>query len=260
MPRSADLPSAPAPRSAAAARRVLLVEDDPEIAGMLADVLAENGFATLLVGSGEEMDAVLAREAVDVVLLDVMLPGEDGFSLCRRLRSVSSIPIIMLTARRADVDRIVGLEIGADDYVTKPFNSREVVARIRALLRRTQGGGQGGGGQLQPPEARPRPLSFAGWTLDAAARRLLDPEGVRVALTSVEFDLLAAFCRSPGQVLSREQLIEMIHGGLGGPVERSVDVHVSRIRQKLEADPRDPVLIKTVRLAGYVFTPEVTEP
>ncbi|MEC9435105.1 MAG: response regulator transcription factor [Pseudomonadota bacterium] len=254
MTSAADMPPASAPRPTAAAGRVLLVEDDPEIAGLLAETLGEHGFAAALAGSGEEMDAEMARETPDVVLLDVMLPGEDGFDICRRLRAASSVPIIMLTARRADIDRIVGLEIGADDYVTKPFNSREVVARIRALLRRTQGGGRAPG-----TGARPRPLSFDGWTLDPTARRLLDRDGVRVALTSVEFDLLAAFCRSPGQVLSREQLIEAVHGGLGGPVERSVDVHVSRIRQKLEADPRDPALIRTVRLAGYVFTPEVRE-
>ena len=219
---------------------------------MLAEVLSENGFAASCVTSATQMDAVLDRETVDLVILDIMLPGEDGLSICRRLRAASGIPIIMLTARRADVDRIIGLEIGADDYVTKPFNSRELVARIRALLRRAQDGRKGSG-------TRTLPLEFAGWRIDLTSRQLYDPEGVQVALTSVEFDLLAAFCQSPGQILSREQLIELTHGSTSGPVERSVDVHVSRIRQKIESEPRDPRLIKTVRLAGYVFTPTVRE-
>lgn len=219
---------------------------------MLAEVLTENGFSASCVTSGVQMDAVLEQTSVDLVVLDIMLPGEDGLSICSRLRTTSGIPIIMLTARRADVDRIIGLEIGADDYVTKPFNSRELVARIRALLRRTQGG-------PRISRTHTRPLEFAGWRIDLMSRQLQNPEGVTVALTSVEFDLLAAFCQSPGQVLSREQLIELVHGGASGPIERSVDVHVSRIRQKIEPQPRDPRFIKTVRLAGYVFTPAVKE-
>lgn len=229
---------------------VLLVEDDQEIARLLADVFAENGFAASFAGSATDMDMVLARETIDVIVLDVMLPGEDGLSICRRLRAGSAIPIIMVTARGADIDRIVGLEIGADDYLPKPFNSRELIARIRAVLRRA----------LMPHEVvpgRPHPLEFAGWRIDPAARQLFDPDGTRVALTSVEFDLLLALCRNPGRTLSREQLIELIHGGLSGPIERSIDVHVSRIRQKIEPDPRDPTFIKTVRLGGYIFTPSV---
>lgn len=233
-------------------RHILLVEDDPEISQMVSDVLKENGFDASCVSSAPEMDAVLASEAVDLIVLDIMLPGEDGLSICQRLRSRSGVPIIMLTARRSDIDRIVGLEIGADDYVTKPFNSRELVARIRALLRRA-------GGVPKVAGNRPAPLEFAEWRIDLTSRQLHDPDGVQVALTSVEFDLLAAFCQSPGEVLSREQLIELTHGRTSGPIERSVDVHVSRIRQKIEQDPRAPRLIKTVRLAGYVFTPPVRE-
>jgi two-component system OmpR family response regulator len=236
----------------AARPRILLVEDDPEISRMLIDVLSESGFVAWSVSSGPDMDALLARETVDLVVLDVMLPGEDGFSICRRLRAASAIPIIMVTARGEDIDRIVGLEIGADDYVPKPFNSRELVARIRALLRRVQGG-------HEIARARAKPLTFAGWCIDPTTRQLKDPSGVKVAMTSVEFDLLLAFCRNPGRVLSREQLLELVHGGLAGPVERSIDVHVSRIRQKIEADARDPALIKTVRLGGYLFTPAVEE-
>jgi two-component system OmpR family response regulator len=232
--------------------RILCVEDDAEIARMLTEVLEESGFAPVFVGSAPEMDALLKREDVDLVVLDVMLPGEDGLSICRRLRTSSSIPIIMVTARGEDVDRILGLELGADDYVTKPFNSRELVARIRALLRRAESGSTSA-------RHRPRPLTFAGWRIDPATRELHDPDGVKITLTSVEFDLLLALCRNPGKVLSREQLIELVHGGLAGSVERSIDVHISRIRQKLEPDPKDRAMIKTVRLGGYVFTPAVEQ-
>jgi two-component system, OmpR family, response regulator len=229
---------------------ILIVEDDVAIHRMLSETLSENGFSVSVAASAAEMDRALRREEVDLVVLDVMLPGEDGFSICGRLRASSNLPILMLTALGEDVDRIVGLEIGADDYVTKPFNSRELVARIRALLRRARSFAVKTGQRLGP-------LRFAGWRIFPAERRLLSPEGVRVTTTSAEFDLLVAFCQHSGEVLSREQLLELTHGGLAGPVERSVDVHVSRIRQKIEPDPRDPTFIKTVRLGGYIFTPEV---
>jgi two-component system OmpR family response regulator len=252
MPALHDTVPPLSPVPAVAKKRVLCVEDDVDIARMLTDVLKENGFDPSFVGSATEMDTALNRDSVDLVVLDVMLPGEDGLSICRRLRATSSIPIIMVTARGEDIDRILGLEIGADDYVSKPFNSRELVARIRALLRRAESA---------PGLARfrARPLIFADWSIDPTARELHDPGGVRIALTSVEFDLLLAFCRNPGRVLAREQLIELIHGGVASPIERSIDVHISRIRQKIEADPRDPAIIKTVRLGGYVFTPAVEQ-
>ena len=214
---------------------------------MLTNVLLESGFNASAVGSAAGMDDALARAHIDLVVLDIMLPGESGLSICRRLRSASRIPIIMLTALGEDMHRIVGLEIGADDYVSKPFNSRELVARIRAVLRRVQ---------TEAP-VEDRPLSFEGWRVNPVTRQVHNPEGLRVAMTSAEFDLLFAFCRNPGRILSREQLLELTHGGLAGPIERSVDVHVSRIRQKIEPDPYDPSLIKTVRLGGYVFTPTV---
>ena len=201
--------------------RILIVEDDLAIHHMLSEILSENGFSVSATTSAVEMDRALRREEVDLVVLDVMLPGEDGFSICGRLRASSNLPILMLTALGEDVDRIVGLEIGADDYVTKPFNSRELVARIRALLRRTRAFGVKTGQRLGP-------LRFAGWRIFPTERRLLSPEGVRVTTTSAEFDLLLAFCHHSGEVLSREQLLEWTHGGLAGPVERSVDVHVSR--------------------------------
>jgi two-component system, OmpR family, response regulator len=238
------------PAPADAPTRILLVEDDAEISQMLGDVLSASGFTARAVTSGQDMDRLLEQDDVDLVVLDIMLPGEDGFSICRRLRATSSVPIIMLTALGEAVDRIVGLEIGADDYVTKPFNSRELVARIRALLRRSRTAGAiAGNGR--------RPLVFAGWRIDPVGRQLFNPDGVRVATTSAELDLLLAFCRNPGRVLSREELLELTHGGVAGTVERTVDVHISRIRQKLEPDPRDPTLIKTVRLGGYIFTPTV---
>lgn len=218
---------------------------------MLQQVLSENGFTACCATSAPEMEPILARGNVDLVVLDVMLPGEDGFSICRRLRASSGVPIIMLTALGEDVNRIVGLEIGADDYVTKPFNSRELVARIRAVLRRTH--------DASPARGRPRALRFSGWLIDPNTRQLRNPENVLVAMTSAEFDLLLAFCRNPGRVLSREQLLDLTHAGSAGPVERSIDVHVSRIRQKIEPDSVDSSFIKTVRLGGYIFTPAVTE-
>jgi two-component system, OmpR family, response regulator len=232
--------------------RILCVEDDPDIACMVTEVLEENGFSSSSVSSAVEMEAVLSSEKIDLIILDVMLPGEDGLSICRKLRAVSSIPIIVLTARGEEIDRIIGLEVGADDYVSKPFSSRELVARIRALLRRTES-------KPELTRLRSQPLSFSGWCIDPVGRDLFDPSRVKISLTSVEFDLLLVFCRNPGQVLSRERLIELVHGGHVASIERSIDVHISRIRQKLKNDPRDPSMIKTVRLGGYVFTPNVEQ-
>jgi two-component system OmpR family response regulator len=200
--------------------RVLLVEDDVAIQNMLVDALRECGFNVAIAASGVELDRAIGRERPNLVLLDLMLPGEDSRAICARLRSATpNLPIIMVTALDDDIDRIVGLEIGADDYVTKPFNTRELVARIRALLRRTRASG----GQ----RTRPGPLSFAGWLTYPTERKLVDPQGVHVTNASAEFDFLLAFCTHPGEVLSREQLLELTHGGIAGPVERSVDVHVS---------------------------------
>ena len=231
--------------------RILIVEDDFEIARMLGDTLAENGMIVEIVGNGVRMNAALRSQKFDLIVLDVMLPGESGLNICRRLRAETNIPILILTALGEEIDRIFGLEIGADDYVTKPFSGRELTARIRALLRRA----------AYAPEERDRSrvLRFNGWRIDPIRRQLHDPSNARVATTTHEFDLLLAFCRNAGRVLSREELLGVTHAGLAGPIERSVDVHVSRIRQKIEPDPRDPTLIKTVRLGGYVFTPTVKE-
>lgn len=231
--------------------RILIVEDDFEIARMLGETLAENGMTVEITESGVQMNAALRKHKFDLIVLDVMLPGESGLSICRRLRSETTIPILMLTALGEEIDRIVGLEIGADDYVTKPFSARELTARIRALLRRN----------AYAPEERDlsKVLRFNGWRLDPLRRQLHDPSNARVSTTTHEFDLLLAFCRNAGRVLSREELLGVTHAGLAGPIERSVDVHVSRIRQKIEKDARDPVLLRTVRLGGYIFTATVEE-
>ncbi|MBY3136696.1 MULTISPECIES: response regulator [Rhizobium] len=229
--------------------RILLVEDDHEIASMVVEMLSDNNFEAIAVGSAAEMDVVMRNQSFDLVVLDAMLPGEDGFSICRRLRAASVTPIIMLTALKDDIDRIIGIELGADDYITKPFNPRELMARIKGLLRRAS---------YSTDQRAPRnPMEFAGWVVDPVPRQLISPDGVHVSMTTAEFDVLLAFCRNPGRVLTREQLLGLTHAGLAGPVERSVDVHVSRVRQKIEPNAREPTFIKTVRLGGYLFTPRV---
>nr|WP_195174105.1 response regulator transcription factor [Mesorhizobium sp. INR15] len=239
------------PRSARQGWHILIVEDDLEIARMLGETLTENGMTVEIAESGVRMNAALRCQKFDLIVLDVMLPGENGFNICRRLRAQTNIPILMLTALGEEIDRIFGLEIGADDYVTKPFSARELTARIRALLRRTS---------YAPDERdRSKVLCFNGWRLDPIRRQLHDPTHARVSTTTHEFDLLLAFCRNAGRVLSREELLGVTHAGLAGPIERSVDVHVSRIRQKIEKDARDPVLLRTVRLGGYIFTATVEE-
>jgi two-component system OmpR family response regulator len=238
-------------KSARQGSRILIVEDDLEIARMLGETLTENNMIVEIAESGVRMNAALRNQKFDLIVLDVMLPGENGLNICRRLRAETNVPILMLTALGEEIDRIFGLEIGADDYVTKPFSARELTARIRALLRRA----------ASAPEERDRSrvLRFNGWRLDPIRRQLHDPSNVRVSTTTHEFDLLLAFCRNPGRVLSREELLGVTHAGLAGPIERSVDVHVSRIRQKIEKDARDPVFLKTVRLGGYIFTATVEE-
>jgi len=233
------------------ASRILIVEDDTLIATMLRDSLNESGMIAEIAQDGVAMDMRMRTSNFDLVILDVMLPGESGLSLCRRLRVTTNIPILMLTAADAEIDRIVGLEIGADDYVTKPFSLRELIARIRGLLRRAA--------LPSLKDTRQRQLRFDGWSLDPIRRQLYDPTNARVGLTTHEFDILLAFCRNPGRVLTREELLGVTHAGLAGPIERSIDVHISRLRQKIEHDVRDPVVIKTVRLGGYMFTANVEE-
>ncbi len=216
---------------------------------MLVDLLRTNGFSAFSAGSGVEMDALMKQSDFDLLLLDVMLPGEDGFSICLRLRGAGKMPILMLTAQREDIDRILGLELGADDYVTKPFNSRELLARVRSILRRAA--------YTEERDDALGPLTFAEWRIDPKSRELHDPEGAQVSMTTAEFDLLLAFCRNPNKILTREQLLSMTHAGSAGPVERSIDAHISRVRQKIEPNLKDPTFIKTVRLGGYLFASKV---
>ena len=231
--------------------KILIVEDDPEIGKLLALTVQENGMTPTVAEDSHVMNALLRSNEFDLIILDVMLPGEDGLSICRRIRSEKTTPIILLTALGEEVDRIVGLEVGADDYVTKPFSPREVVARIRSLLRRSSYGLVNTAGQ--------RKLRFEGWQIDPLRRQLHDASSARVAVTTTEFDLLLAFCRNPGRIITREELLSLTHTGLAGPIERSIDVHISRLRQKIETDPRNPVLLQTVRLGGYVFTAMVEQ-
>ncbi|MBM7324838.1 response regulator transcription factor [Agrobacterium sp. S2] len=238
-------------QSSNASPQILIVEDDLEIGKLLALTMQDNGMTPTIAEDGHVMQSLLRNNSFDLIILDVMLPGEDGLSLCRKIRAEKTIPVIFLTALGEEIDRIVGLEVGADDYVTKPFSPREVVARVRSLLRRASYGLVSTPGQ--------RKLRFDGWQIDPMRRQLHDPTNARVALTTTEFDLLVAFCRNPGRVITREELLSVTHAGLAGPIERSIDVHISRLRQKIEADPREPLLLQTVRLGGYAFTATVEE-
>jgi two-component system OmpR family response regulator len=233
---------------------LLVVEDDGEMRALVARLLREAGFRVSTARDGREMFEVLAEAASppDLVVLDVMLPGVSGFDLCRRLRAQSQVPVIMLTARADETDRVVGLEIGADDYVAKPFAPREFVARVRAVLRRTM---------MDPGDSvvAARRLIFAGWSLDLKARELTSPDGAIVDLSGAEHDLLLAFLEHPQRVLSREQLMEVAKRRLSlDSSDRAVDVQVSRLRRKIEPNETSPAIIKTVRGSGYVFVPTVT--
>lgn len=233
------------------APHILVVEDDREISSLVARYLRSNDCRVTVAGDGREVDRLLEDGRIDLVVLDLMLPGEDGLTLCKRVRNCSRIPIIMLTAKNEEVDRILGLEMGADDYLSKPFNPRELLARIRAVLRRSTITA------LNPTIADARVLTFMGWRLDRLLRELHDPRGARVSLTDAEFGLLLAFCERPGRVLSRDQLLEVTQGRSAAAFERSVDILVSRLRRKIENDPGEPNIIKTVRSGGYLFTPTI---
>jgi two-component system OmpR family response regulator len=234
-----------------AAPHLLVVDDDREIRDLLSRFLAKHGFRVSTARDAREARSIVADARIDLVILDVMMPGEDGLALCRQLRAGSDMAIVMLTAMGEDTDRIIGLEIGADDYLAKPFNPRELLARIKAVLRRA--------GQRHLPALNGEAvvLEFSGWRLDVGQRRLDSPDGVPVLLSGGEFDLLVAFAEHPQRVLSRDQLLDITRGRSAGPFDRSVDVQVSRLRRKIETDPKRPALINTVRGGGYVFTAPV---
>jgi two-component system phosphate regulon response regulator OmpR len=221
--------------------RILVVDDDPALRELLTDYLAANGFTVEAVGDGVAMRAALAARFPDAIVLDLMLPGEDGLALTRRLRAESAVPILMLSARGEEVDRVVGLEVGADDYLPKPFGPRELLARLHALLRRGQGPAAGA-------------QRFGPFVLDAAGRRLLR-DGVEVPLANAEYELLAALIARPNRILSRDTLVDLLRGYDRSPFDRSVDVRVARLRRHIEADPAAPLYIRTVRGEGYLFNP-----
>ncbi len=232
---------------------ILVVDDDREIRDLLGRFLKKHGYRVTTVADGKEMQRALEGWNIDLVVLDLMLPGEDGLSLCRGLRAKSNIPIIMLTMISEETDRIIGLEMGADDYLPKPFSPRELLARMKAVLRRAQ----------KTPNAnstaRAKILSFAGWTLEIGRRSLKSPDGLLVDLSSAEFDLLVTLAEHPQKVLSRDQLLDLTHGRTEAAFDRSIDMQISRLRRKIETDHTQPELIKTVRGGGYTFAAVVTQ-
>jgi two-component system phosphate regulon response regulator OmpR len=226
--------------------RILIVDDDPALRELLTTYLVANGFAVEAVADGVAMRTALAAGMPAAIVLDLMLPGEDGLALTRQLRAQSTVPILMLSARGEEVDRVIGLEVGADDYLAKPFGPRELLARLRALLRRGQPAAA-----AEEPAARPQ---FGPFSLDLAGRRLLR-DGAEIALTGAEFDLLAAFLARPNRVLSRDTLVDLLKGYDRDPFDRSIDIRVTRLRRKIEAEPSAPAYIRTVRGEGYLFNP-----
>lgn len=232
-----------------AEKLILVVDDDPALRELLTGYLSTQGFRVRAVADGGAMRAELARERHDLVILDLMLPNDDGLALCRDLRATSAMPIIMLTARGDEVDRIVGLEMGADDYLPKPFNPRELLARIKSILRRAQ--------ETGAVSAPTRQLRFANWTLDMGAHHLVSAEGIVTPLSSGEFRLLRALAENAQCVMSRDQLLDAVAEREGGPFDRTIDVLVSRLRRRLGDDAREPELIKTVRSEGYMLAAKI---
>ncbi|MCE1114604.1 MULTISPECIES: response regulator [Pseudomonas] len=231
--------------------RLLIVDDDVEILALLKQFFMQHAYEVELAADGQAMWAAIARQAPDIIILDLMLPGEGGLSLCQKVRAQTGIPIVMLTAMAELSDRIVGLELGADDYLTKPFDPRELLARLRAVQRRA-------GGQLPRAEAVRPLIGFAGWQLDVTCRELRSPAQVMIPLSGAEFDLLVVFLEHPQRILTREQLIDLTRGQGHDAFDRSIDVQVSRLRRKIEPDSKRPDLIRTVRNGGYLFTAKVT--
>lgn len=232
---------------------ILVVEDDGEMRTLIAKFLRQNGYRVTGARDGREMWETLGNAPVDLILLDVMLPGQSGLDLTRALRAKTRVPIIMVTARGDETDRIVGLELGADDYIPKPFSRPELLARIRAVLRRAQPAGEASAAGLAGDR-----ILFAGWALDRRRRELAAPDGSAVDLSGGEYDMLLAFCEHPQRVLSRDQLLDLARNRVSDSIDRSVDVMVSRLRRKLEPTDESPALIKTIRGAGYMFIPAVT--
>lgn len=235
-----------------ASAHILIVDDHREMRDLVSRALVKDGFRVSTAGDGKSMRKVLADARIDLILLDLMLPDEDGLSLCRSLRATSDIPVIMLTAKGDEVDRVIGLEMGADDYLPKPFGSRELIARIRAVLRRNRA--------QEPATAQDKPkrYRFERWTFDVDRRELVGEDAVAVPLSTGEFDLLLALVEHPQRILSRDQLLDLARHRAANSFDRSMDTQVSRLRKKIERDPGEPTIIKTVWGGGYIFTPEVS--
>lgn len=231
---------------------VLVVDDEADIRSLLTGFFRKHVYEVSVAADGPSMFAALEAHRIDLVILDVTLPGEDGFSLCKRLRAASEVPIIMLTAMADHVDRVVGLEIGADDYLVKPFDARELLARVKAVLRRTSNAVP-----LSPGIGTRPVLSFGGWKLDVVRRELRSANNALIILSGAEFDLLLAFAEHHQEVLTRDQLLDLVHGESHIAYDRSIDVLVGRLRRKIEPDYKDPTVIRTIRSGGYVFTPAV---
>ncbi|MGL6411948.1 response regulator [Aeromonas veronii] len=232
---------------------ILVVDDHSEIRDLLKRFLEQHGLRVSCARDGKEMKRLLEEREFDLLVLDLMMPGEDGLTLCRELRVKSNLPIIMLTAMGEETDRIIGLEMGADDYLAKPFNPRELLARIKAVMRRTQA-------DTQPAaETLTRDLRFDRWQLDVNRRELVDEDGVGLSLSTAEFDLLKVFLERPQRVLSRDQLLDLARGREAVAFDRAIDTLVSRLRRKLERDPKNPELIKTIWGGGYMFSADVTQ-
>jgi DNA-binding response OmpR family regulator len=233
------------------APRLIVVDDEPELRKILCDYLGRHGFAVRAVAGAPELDACLTTEEADLLILDIAMPGEDGLSIARRIRARSAVPILMLTAATDIVDRVVGLEVGADDYVTKPFDLRELRARVRALLRRSET--LASPASLPPQESTTRLIQFGPVMLDTDGHQLLQTGGEVIALTSMEFDLLNAFAQNPNRVLTRDRLLDLAHHRGNEPFDRSIDIRIARLRRKIEPDPSKPQVIKTIHGSGYMF-------
>ena len=233
-------------------RHILVVDDDKELRGLLSRFLTGNGFRVSVAQDAAAMTQTMSAARIDLIILDIMMPGEDGLSVCRRLRANGTIPIIMLTAKGSEFDRVAGLEIGADDYLAKPFSIHELLARVRAVLRRAAMPIPG-----SPAGAR-RVFEFAGWRLDVSRRELRSPANALVDLRAAEFDVLLALVEHPQRVLTRDQLLDLARGRASDAFDRTIDLYISRLRRRLEADPKEPALIKTMRSEGYILTADVT--
>jgi len=231
---------------------IAIVDDHKDIRDLVGKYLDQQGFRVSVAESGASLRRIMERSAIDLIVLDIMMPGEDGLTLCRHVRETTQTPIIFLTAMAEDLDRIIGLELGADDYLVKPFNPRELAARIKAVLRRVNS---------LPPQQRqalkPRVIRFDNWRLDVGRQELTDADGVGIALSTAEFRLLTAFLDRPGLVLSRDQLLDLTLGRSAEVFDRSIDNHISRLRKKIEVDPKNPTIIKTHWGGGYSLSSKV---